>query len=215
MAENRSQPGPSAGVIQGECLAHSGPARLLPEGERKVMKRWLADVVSFSRVVLLVPFLWWESRGSIWALPVLAAIVVSDLLDGWIARRLGTAGSVGALIDAACDVVVLMAAAVVLGLSDPRYIAAAGLMAITFGSYTVFSLVIGRFAYTRLGRYDGILCYVLAGVACGHPLLPSAGAAAAVEWTVLGVTAAVLAASTGENLAGAVRWMNRKATSLP
>ena len=118
---------------------------------RRSAKHWAADAISFSRLALLVPLVRFERTESPWTVAVLAAIVLSDLIDGPIARRLGTAGSRGASIDAACDVLVVMSAAIAAGLSDARY------MSLAFLSYGAFSLLIRRFAYTRLGRYDGTL----------------------------------------------------------
>ncbi len=108
-------------------------------------KRWAADAVSLSRVALMVPLARLVSVGSPWALLVLAAIVASDLLDGPIARLLGTAGSRGALIDASCDVLVVLSAAITAGLSDARYAGLAAIMSVAFLSYGTLSLMIGRF----------------------------------------------------------------------
>ncbi len=38
-------------------------------------------------------------------------------------------------------------------------------MSIAFLSYAALSLIIGRFAYTRLGRYDGLVPYGVIAVA--------------------------------------------------
>ncbi len=174
--------------------------------------RWAADAVSLSRVALLVPLAWFETSRSPWALGILAAIVASDLIDGPIARRLGTAGSRGALIDAACDVVVVVGAAVAAGLSDLRYAWLASIMTLSFLSYGGLSSVIGRFAYTRLGRYSGTVSYGVIAMASAKPLLAAIGVAApaAVEWVLLGFAGIYLAAAAAENVAGILAARDRR-----
>jgi phosphatidylglycerophosphate synthase len=175
------------------------------------VKRWAADALSLSRLALLGPLAWCLIRGSLGALPIMAVIVATDLMDGPIARLLSTAGSRGALVDSGCDALVVMTAAFVLGLSDARYAGFAGLIAVTFISYGVSSLVIGRFAYTRLGRYDGVVCYGVVAFASAKPALAAIGISLpAAEWIVLCVSAVFLAASTAENVVGILMSMRRK-----
>ncbi len=182
----------------------------------RAVKRWAADAVSYSRLVLLVPLVWYMNAGSLWALAVLAAIVASDLVDGPIARRLGTAGSRGAFIDAGCDVLVVMSAAVAAGLSDLRYTGLATVMAMAFLSYGALSLIIGRFAYTRLGRYDGVVSYCVIAVASGKPLLEAIGVTVppAAEWVFLSLSALFLAVSAAENAAGIVAALERRGQEI-
>ncbi len=173
---------------------------------KRAVRRWAADAVSFSRLVLLVPLVWWEISGSPWALAALAAIVLSDLADGAIARRFGTAGNRGAMIDAASDGLVAVNAAVGAGLSDARYAGLAAVMAVAFLSYGAFSLIAPRIACKRLGRHDSAVCYGVIAVACAKPALAALGvmAPARAEWALLGVAAILLAASVAENIAGIV-----------
>jgi phosphatidylglycerophosphate synthase len=179
---------------------------------KQIARRWAADAMSLSRVMLLVPLVRFMILDSPWALMVLAAIMASDLVDGPIARRLGTAGSRGALIDASCDVLVVMSAAITAGLSDARYAGLAAVMAAAFLSYGAFSLLIGRFAYTRLGRYDGVVSYGVVAVAGAKPLFGLIGVAvpAAAVWIILSLSAAFLAVSTAENAAGIAGEIRKK-----
>ena len=103
---------------------------------------------------------------------LMAAIVMSNLVDGRLARKLGTVGSRGALIDSGCDAAVVLCAMITLGLNDPRYLAMAGLAAMAFISYGVYSMAVRRFGHTQLGRYDGVMCHVLLVVARLRPWLP-------------------------------------------
>ncbi len=177
---------------------------------------WAADAVSLSRVVLLVPLGWFLIVGSPWALAVLAAIVASDLLDGPIARRLGTAGSRGALIDASSDVLVVMSASIAAGLMDARYMALAAVMSMAFLSYGAFSLIIGRFAYTRVGRYDGVVSYSVIAVASAKSLLAMIGVSVppAAEWVFLCLSALFLTISAVENVAGIVAALERRSQEI-
>jgi CDP-diacylglycerol--glycerol-3-phosphate 3-phosphatidyltransferase len=209
------------------CFTDQGPELAVDQrksgpGERRIemkafqlmmaARRWAADAVSLSRVVLLVPLVRLMVLGSPWAMVVLSLIVASDLADGRIARRLGTAGSRGALIDASCDVLVVMSAAIAAGLSDARYAALAAVMAMAFLSYGAFSLLIGRFAYTRLGRYDGVVSYGVIAVTGAKPLFALIGFAvpAAAEWIVLSLSTLFLAVSTAENVAGIAGEIRKK-----
>ncbi len=167
------------------------------------VKRWAADAVSFSRAALLLPLLRFEINRSPWAIMILAVIIGTDLIDGRLARLLGTAGSRGALIDAACDVLVVLGAAIAAGLSDARYLALSAIMAVSFLSYACLSLVIGRFAYTRLGRYSGVVSYAVITTASVKLLFAGLGITlpAAAEWVVLSFAGVYLAAAAAENAA--------------
>lgn len=165
-------------------------------------RRLAADAVSLSRLLLLVPLVRYMIIGSPAAPVIVAAIVASDLLDGPIARRLGTAGSRGALIDASCDVLVVMSAAMAAAISDARYAGLAAFMSIAFISYGALSLIIGRFAYTRLGRYDGVVSYSAIAVVSAKPLFALIGVTvpSAAEWLILCISALFLATSSAENV---------------
>ncbi len=171
------------------------------------MRRWTVDLVSLSRLALLVPWISCAIAGSLWALPVMAAIIASDLVDGLLARRLSTPGGRGALLDAACDALIVVAATVTLGLGEARYFGLAGLMTAAFISWGAYSLVAGRFAYTRLGKYDGALCYLLVAVASARPWLAALDLRAPVlgEGALSGLVAVFLGISTAENIAGTLR----------
>jgi phosphatidylglycerophosphate synthase len=174
----------------------------------------MANAMSLSRLALLGPLAWCLNTGSFASMPIMAVIVTTDLLDGPIARTLRSAGSRGALVDSGCDSLVVIIAAIVLGLNDARYAGFAGLIATTFISYGVYSLVIGRYAYTRFGKYDGVACYSVIAIASGKPLFAAIGIPIpAAEWVILCLSAFVLAVSTAENVTGIVVNMRRKTMS--
>ncbi|OGT95357.1 MAG: hypothetical protein A2083_09995 [Gemmatimonadetes bacterium GWC2_71_9] len=73
-----------------------------------------ANLVSLSRVPLAVAFA--ASERMEVRLPVLAAAAASDLLDGWLARRLGPS-RLGAVLDPLTDKIFMLTAFLVLALS--------------------------------------------------------------------------------------------------
>ncbi len=74
---------------------------------------YVPNLLSAARVPLAIVFPFVANRPA-WALAVLAAAAVTDVLDGWLARRLGLATPMGALVDGVADKV--LAASVLLSL---------------------------------------------------------------------------------------------------
>lgn len=74
----------------------------------------LADLVSMARVPLAVAFVAGDSAEV--RLPVLTVAAASDLLDGWLARRLGPS-RVGAVLDPITDKLFMVAAFAMLAVS--------------------------------------------------------------------------------------------------
>ncbi|WP_299598099.1 CDP-alcohol phosphatidyltransferase family protein [uncultured Microbulbifer sp.] len=68
--------------------------------------RWrhLPNVLSISRVVLILPIIWLSlAQQHLWALVVFGVAVVSDLLDGFLARRYNWQSHLGSLLDPIAD----------------------------------------------------------------------------------------------------------------
>ena len=80
--------------------------------------RWLPNAVSLLRVLLVPVWLWLAERcqdafargdgdaadtARLWAAVTLVAIGLSDVVDGYLARRFHLASSFGAMIDAVAD----------------------------------------------------------------------------------------------------------------
>jgi hypothetical protein len=97
-----------------------------------------------------------------------------------------------------------MSAGIAAGTSDARYAGLAAIMAAAFLSYAAFSLILRRFAYTRLGRYDGAVSYGVVAMVGVKALLAAIGVSvpAAAEWIFLGLSALFLAVSAVENIGG-------------
>jgi phosphatidylglycerophosphate synthase len=130
------------------------------------MRRCLADAISLSRVALLP--LWalaWGS-GSGASLPVMAVMAMSDVADGAVARRLGTASAAGANLDSLCDLGVILVVFCLMGGSDPRYWCLAFLAVLNFCSWFLRRWPGAIRSYTRAGKYNGVLCYGLICMGC-------------------------------------------------
>ena len=147
---------------------------------------WLtsANALSASRVVM-APFAAACIYSESWQLAasIFAAAVLSDLLDGPLARRRGEVTRLGAVVDHGADaffVIVLLAA-----LAAKEFFTALlpCMVGVAFLQY-----VIGSGAHkkhplkaSQLGRYNGILYFVIAGV-------PIVGNALGLSWLPLWVS---------------------------
>ena len=121
--------------------------------------------------------------------------VVTDFIDGPLARRRGEASRIGGLIDHSADALFCVA---VLGA-----LAAAGLyplllpviIAVAFAQYVADSRVLAgrKLRASRLGRYNGIAYFVLAGTPIVRNLLgwswPSDGVLQGLGWIFVATTA--------------------------
>jgi len=166
------------------------------------MKTNIADALTLSRLLLLVPWIecWISGNGA--CLPIIAAMIASDILDGIVARRSGTASRRGALFDAGCDAIIAIAASIALAAKEARFLYLAGLMVACFASWLVGGAVTGRLAFSRLGRYDGAACYTI--LAYESAVLALAGLGFAmprfIAWIAWIPVAALLLASMVENV---------------
>ena len=166
-----------------------------------------ADAVSFSRALLVFAWIYCHAHQNIWAVVVVVVIVLSDVIDGPIARRTGTAGPRGAVVDVACDVFVILAAMLAAGATDPLCLVAAAAMVANLLSWVLCNLTACRAGYTRIGRYNGAACYVFLVVVTLLPHLAAVGLAEPerVERLVLALLLFVLGASLVENVAQSLR----------
>lgn len=131
----------------------------------------MANALTAARVLLVVPFACFMSRADAWSAALagllLAAAIATDLLDGPLARRRGTATAASGVFDHAADclfVTVGLAAAATRG-AVPWILPP--LVALAFAQYVADSYWVhgGRALRTSaLGRWNGILYFVpLAG----------------------------------------------------
>jgi len=129
-------------------------------------KLTLPNSLSLSRLILAVPSFICVYRGYwLFAAIVMSLAVASDMLDGHLARRRGQVSSLGGLLDHASDAVFVTATLAALALSAVVPLVLPVLVAIAFIQYALDSRSLsGRpLRASRLGRYNGIAYYVLAG----------------------------------------------------
>jgi CDP-diacylglycerol--glycerol-3-phosphate 3-phosphatidyltransferase len=156
-----------------------------------------ANALTAIRVVLVPPFVFLmaaaDARHAALAALVFALAIASDLLDGPLARRQGTATAAGGLFDHAADcafVTAGLAAAATRGAVPwllPLLVAAA------FAQYVIDSYWVHRgraLRGSRLGRWNGILYFVPLGgdilVRAGLP--PLAPVVTAIAWALVATT---------------------------
>jgi CDP-diacylglycerol--glycerol-3-phosphate 3-phosphatidyltransferase len=176
----------------------------------------MANALTAVRLLLVLPFgvlmAAADARDAAWAALILAVAIVTDLLDGPIARRHGTASAAGQVLDHTADVLFVtsgLAAGALRGVFPwilPILVGAA------FTQYVIDSYCVDRprrLRASRIGRYNGILYFVPLGgdiaVRMGLGILRPF--LTAVVWLLVAST--VL--SMGERLVLAVRARRRKA----
>ncbi len=143
------------------------------------------NLVTLIRPACTLPFMWCairigDDQTSWWcagAFGLFGIITASDMLDGWLARRLGQVSNFGRLLDHVCDVLFIQAALLVYvgrGLI-PWWLPVA--IAWTFGLYALDSWwrTSGQprrpLLPTRLGHLGGILYYTTVGLVTAHACL--------------------------------------------
>ncbi|HEX7768496.1 MAG TPA: CDP-alcohol phosphatidyltransferase family protein [Dokdonella sp.] len=115
------------------------------------MLRHLPNLITFLRMVLVVPLCWLISAGHYQGALLVAAVAgFSDALDGFLAKRFGWTSWIGGMLDPVADKLLLTAAFVWLALVGEI---AAWIAALVVGRDLV--IVAGAVAYHNLvGRFD-------------------------------------------------------------
>lgn len=144
----------------------------------------MANALTLLRLLLAVPFavamVAPDARHAAWAAVILAAAIASDLADGALARRLGTASPAGRLLDHTVDVLFVTTGLVAGAARGAFPWILPVLVAAAFAQYAIDSYLVARareLRPSRLGRYNGILYFVPLGgdIAVrlgGHALRP-------------------------------------------
>lgn len=123
------------------------------------LKRHAANLVTVSRLVLLIPWIIFYNNSCFWMVPVMFVIILSDLIDGRIARLLETASPQGGLLDAVCDFIVVLVAMLVMGIADPFCLAVAVVIVLSLFTWVLRCFIENCLSYSRFGRYNGAACY--------------------------------------------------------
>lgn len=165
----------------------------------------MADALSASRLLLAVLMPWLLVGGGVAPVVAWGLAAVSDYVDGPLARRAGTAGARGAVLDNLADIAFVLAGlatAVALGLV-PWIVPAS--IALSAGAYAIASLRARRgaprLARSRIGHAGGVMNYVCLGVVAGAVAWPSPAWSAPLTAAAI-ATAAVNLAAVASRLAG-------------
>jgi len=127
----------------------------------------MANALTTIRLLLVLPFAWLmaspDARHAAVAAVIFAAAIVTDLLDGLIARRRGTASAAGQIFDHTADCLFVTSglAAGALRHTVPWILPI--LVAAAFAQYVIDSRCLDRaqpLRPSRLGRWNGILYFV-------------------------------------------------------
>jgi CDP-diacylglycerol--glycerol-3-phosphate 3-phosphatidyltransferase len=129
----------------------------------------MANLLSAARLLATLPFAWLVLRGDPAAAALFALGVITDLVDGPIARRRGSASDLGRLLDHSADFGFVSA-----GLLAAAWRGAVPLLlplaiALAFAQYVLDSRFLHRepgLRMSRLGRWNGVLYFVPLGGVC-------------------------------------------------
>lgn len=127
-----------------------------------------ASLISAARLLLAAPIcllILYEHWGGALIIWVLA--VCSDLLDGYLARRLNIVTALGGLLDHGADAIFVTSCMFVLAYHDIISAWLAPLTTLAFISYLISSKIAGSGALqsSRFGQFNGVAYYVLCGLA--------------------------------------------------
>lgn len=166
---------------------------------KKEVHKWnAADTITSLRIAPSL-FLLLFPLGSVWFLGLYTLTGLTDVLDGWLARKTGTASAFGARLDSIADLlfygIVLLRLSPVLWQGMPKQIwyVVAAVVLIRLATYTTAAVKYHRFAalHTWLSKLTGgavfLLPYVLAvtrGIIYGWMVCLLALAAALEELTI-------------------------------
>ncbi len=130
----------------------------------------MANALTAVRLLLAFPFAVCmgapDARHAAWAALILAAAIVSDLVDGAIARRLRTTSAAGRLFDHTADVLFVTSGLAAGALRGAFPWVLPILVGAAFAQYVIDSYCVDRARQlrpSRLGRYNGILYFVPLG----------------------------------------------------
>jgi CDP-diacylglycerol---glycerol-3-phosphate 3-phosphatidyltransferase len=180
----------------------------------------MANAITVIRLLLVLPFAVLmaapDAHHVAWAGLILTTAIATDVLDGVIARRRGTASAAGQLFDHATDVLFVTSGLAAGALRGAVPWILPTLVAAAFAQYVLDSYCLGRgqqLRASRLGRYNGILYFaplggdilVRLGWSSLQPLLT------AVVWLLVMSTVF----SMGERLIVALRARARGAGASP
>jgi phosphatidylglycerophosphate synthase len=149
----------------------------------------LPNCVTTLRLLLVPPLVVALYRYEVtWVIALLSAAMLSDLLDGWLARRWGVCTPRGAYFDATVDFALVFAAFAVLVL---RGLYPAWLLLVVLLMFAQFIVTArgGQLVYDPVGKYYGSALY---GTAFALVLLPNMLLSLALLLGIVGLSAVSL-----------------------
>lgn len=165
--------------------------------QRRVPRWSLANTLSLSRLVA-APICGWLLLGErdVAALGLYGLAVVTDLVDGPLARRLGQESNFGALLDHGSDALFVVLGLAALATRGLVPFVLAPVVAIAFTQYMLDSRALAgrRLRASALGRWNGIAYFVLLGTPLIRDALalawPSEGVVLVFGWGLVASTVA-------------------------
>ena len=125
---------------------------------RLKLRSWAtaANGLTMLRMLLVVPLLTASGSGQlVAAFALMAAAAATDVADGWIARRTGTATKLGAVLDPAADAILVFALQVQLVATGQWPVHLLAISGVSFVLFAAISALAGRPVGSRSGKYVG------------------------------------------------------------
>ena len=154
-----------------------------------------ADSLSLFRLLAALPSAWYVAQSRWLPASILIALaMLSDFLDGPLARRIGTASTRGGLLDHSCDAIFVTCVLAAMAMTGIVPVLLPVLVAFSFTQYVLDSRALSgqQLRTSLLGRNNGIAYFVLLG-ACAFPNVFSPGL---IPQAWLGAAAWLLIVST-------------------
>lgn len=176
----------------------------------------LANAITCTRFPL-APLCAWAilNRATALASLCFALAVVSDLLDGRVARKRGEVSSLGGLLDHTSDALFVAAGLAALAISGVVPWILAPLVVLAFVQYALDSKALAgrKLRTSRLGRLNGIAYFVMLGTPLVRDLLGWEWPGAGLVWFLGGLLVASTLISMGDR---ALTWgLSRKVRGSP
>jgi phosphatidylglycerophosphate synthase len=171
---------------------------------------FLVNALTLSRLPLALAVAHFDGAGRFpISFAIMAAIGLSDVLDGIAARRLGCSTRVGAALDAAVDFLVILFLTLRFSFTGRFPIFLPVLVLLAFGLFALSGLRKKGLVKTRFGRYTGAVLYAAIGLdLAARGFAP--GLAVIADLTTASASSLILAVSILENLVGGERNSRRE-----
>jgi phosphatidylglycerophosphate synthase len=178
---------------------------------KKLAKSWgrvLANSLTLSRLLLVPVFILLHGKGAFLAcFLIVLGIGLSDILDGFVARKWSSPAVYGAVLDAGVDFAVVFMLCLFYCISGSYPVFLMILMVFSFGLF-VFSNVRNKvFVKSRFGKYTGAVLYAAITLSiAARAFFPNILKTA--DWVGVFLSISILTVSISENIIALSRRMN-------